>query len=135
MPEAAHGVALVAFADVDWRTGRRTFDENPNVPKYQDFRKMLDKHHKEIDACTVTTPDHMHTYIAATCMAMGKHVYVQKPLTYSIYEARMLTEAAKKYKTVGPGSTLPGRSRTESGPISGRSPPPSLPAKRQKNRS
>jgi predicted dehydrogenase len=85
----------VAFADVDWRTARRTFDENPDVPKYKDFREMLDKHGKEIDAVTVTTPDHMHTYIAATCMALGKHVYVQKPLTWSVGEARYLRELAK----------------------------------------
>jgi predicted dehydrogenase len=86
---------IVAFADVDWRTARRTFDENPDVPKYKDFRKMLDKHHKEIDAITVTTPDHMHTYIAGTAMAMGKHVYVQKPLTWCVGEARYLRELAK----------------------------------------
>jgi len=86
---------IVAFADVDWRTARRTFDENPDVPKYKDFRKMLDKHHKEIDAVTVTTPDHMHTVIAATAMHMGKHVYVQKPLTWCVGEARYLRELAQ----------------------------------------
>ncbi len=84
----------VAFADVDWRTARRTFDENPDVPKYKDFRKMLDKHHKEIDGVTVTTPDHMHTIIASTAMHLGKHVYVQKPLTWCVGEARYMRQLA-----------------------------------------
>ena len=86
---------LVAFADVDWKTARRTFEENPNVPRYKDFREMLDKH-PEIDAVTVTTPDHFHAYAADYAMRMGKHVYVQKPLTFSIGEARHLTLTARE---------------------------------------
>ncbi len=86
---------LVAFADVDWNNVRQIFEENPNVPRYKDFRVMLDKH-PEIDAVTVTTPDHNHAIIASTAMVMGKHVYVQKPLTYCVGEARYLTELARK---------------------------------------
>ena len=61
---------------------------------------MLDKEHKNFDAVSVSTPDHNHAIVAYSAMQLGKHVYVQKPLTHDIYEARMLTEAAKKYKVV-----------------------------------
>jgi predicted dehydrogenase len=72
----------------------------PNAPYYKDFREMLDKEHKNIDAVMVTTPDHMHAVHALPCMQLGKHVYVEKPLTHDIYEARTLTKAEKKYKVV-----------------------------------
>ncbi len=62
--------------------------------KYRDFRTMLEKE-KGIDAITVTIPDHTHTVVAMTAIKMGKHVYVQKPLTHTIKEARMLAKAAK----------------------------------------
>jgi hypothetical protein len=61
---------------------------------------MLDKEHKNIDAVTVSTPDHTHAVAALAAIERKKHVYCQKPLTYSIYEARTLTEAARKYKVV-----------------------------------
>jgi len=61
---------------------------------------MLDKEHKNIDAVSVSTPDNVHAVAAFAAMQLGKHVYVQKPLTHDIYEARMLTEAAKRYKVV-----------------------------------
>ncbi len=61
---------------------------------------MLDKEGKSIDAVSVSTPDHMHAIIAMGAMQLGKHVYVQKPLTHDIYEARMLTKAAHRYKVV-----------------------------------
>ena len=86
---------FVAFADVDWNNARQIFEENPQVPRYKDFREMLDKH-PEIDAVTVTTPDHNHAIIASTAMVQGKHVYVQKPLTHCVGEARYLTELARK---------------------------------------
>ncbi|MBN1780186.1 Gfo/Idh/MocA family oxidoreductase [bacterium] len=68
------------------------------VKKFKDFRVMLDKMHKDIDAVTVTTPDHTHAVIALTAMNMGKHVYVQKPLTHTIREARALADTARKMK-------------------------------------
>src|SRR5258708_878076 len=71
----------------------------PVAPYYKDFRQMLDKE-SHIDACTVSTPDHTHAVAAMAAIVRGKHVYVQKPLTHDIYEARMLTEAARKYKVV-----------------------------------
>jgi predicted dehydrogenase len=75
---------LVAMADPDEKRAARAFAQWPNVPKYKDFRQMLDKH-REIDAVTVSTPDHIHGTAAMWAMARGKHVYCQ---------ARVLSEAA-----------------------------------------
>jgi predicted dehydrogenase len=93
-------VNIVALCDVDDREAAKTYGLHPNAPKYKDFRIMLEKENSRIDAVSVSTPDHMHAIQALMAMKMGKHVYVQKPLTHDIYEARMLTEAAKKYKVV-----------------------------------
>ena len=91
---------VVAFADVDWGKCQNSIKRFPNAQKYRDFRVMLEKSGKDIDAVTISTPDHFHAYAALACMEMGKHVYVQKPLTHNIAEARKLTEAARKYKVV-----------------------------------
>ncbi len=91
---------VVALCDVDWGYAKRLADKFPQAKKYNDYRKMLDEMKGSIDAITVSTPDHMHAPIAMAAMQLGKHVYVQKPLTHDIYEARMLTEAAHKYKVV-----------------------------------
>jgi hypothetical protein len=89
---------IVALCDVDEKQAARKFKEYEKAPKYKDFRKMLDKEGKGIDAVIVTIPDFMHATAATWCMERGKHVYVQKPLTRTIWEARMLQEAANKYK-------------------------------------
>src|SRR5581483_11482477 len=89
---------IVALCDVDEKQAARKFKEYESVPKYKDFRKMLDKEGRNIDAVIVTIPDFMHATAALWCMERGKHVYVQKPLTRTIAEARMLTEAAAKYR-------------------------------------
>ncbi len=86
---------IVALCDVDDERAAETFARYPKAKKYKDFRKMLDKQ-KDIDAVVVATPDHTHAVAAMTAIKMGKHVYCEKPLTYSIYEARKLTEAAKQ---------------------------------------
>ena len=86
---------IVALCDVDEKRAAETFNLHPKANRYSDFRKMLETE-KNIDAVTVTTPDHTHAVIAMMAIKMGKHVFVQKPLTHSIYEARMLTEAARK---------------------------------------
>ncbi len=86
---------IVAIADVDWRSAAKTFGRYPNAKKYRDFRVMLDK--ENIDAVTVSTADHIHAFASMAAMKRGIHVYVQKPMTHSIYEARKLTEAARKY--------------------------------------
>jgi predicted dehydrogenase len=93
--------ANVAFlCDVDDRQATRSVQKFPQAKRYKDFREMLDKEHKQIDAVSVSTPDNTHAVAAVAAMQLGKHVYVQKPLTHDIYEARMLTEAAKRYKVV-----------------------------------
>ncbi|MEY2905069.1 MAG: hypothetical protein RJA52_1085, partial [Bacteroidota bacterium] len=71
----------------------------PNATFYQDFREMLDKE-KDIDAVTISTPDHTHANAAIFAMERGKHVYVQKPLTHNVREARILTEMARAQKVV-----------------------------------
>ena len=104
---------VVALCDVDWNLGQKCFDKFPDAKKYKDFRKMFDEMGKDIDAVTISTPDHTHAVIAMAAMARGKHVYVQKPLTHNINEARVLTEAARKYKLVSQmgnqGASNPGQ--------------------------
>jgi predicted dehydrogenase len=91
------GENIVALCDVDWNFAGPVFQTYPNAEKYNDYRKMLEKQ-KDIDAVIVATPDHTHAVIAMAAIKMGKHVYVQKPLTWSIDEARKLTEAARQAK-------------------------------------
>jgi predicted dehydrogenase len=98
---AKSGKAEISFlCDVDDRRAVKSVQNFPKAKYYKDYRKMLDENHKSIDAVSVSTPDHNHAVQAMAAMQLGKHVYVQKPLTHDIYEARMLTEAAKKYKVV-----------------------------------
>jgi len=91
---------ITALCDVDDRMAVNARKLWPNAPYYRDYREMLDKEHKNIDAVIITTPDHMHAVQALAAMQLGKHVYVEKPLTHDIYEARILTQAAQKYKVV-----------------------------------
>jgi hypothetical protein len=86
---------IVALCDVDEERAAKTFRLYPDTPKYRDFRRMLEKQ-KDIEAVVVTTPDHTHAVAAMMAIKMGKHVYCEKPLTYSIYESRKLTEAARE---------------------------------------
>ncbi|MAZ28257.1 MAG: oxidoreductase [Cytophagaceae bacterium] len=95
------GKADIGFlCDVDTRRASKSIERFPKAKFYKDWREMLEKEHKNFDAVSVSTPDHNHASPAMAAMEMGKHVYVQKPLTHDIYEARKLTEAAKKYKVV-----------------------------------
>ncbi|MFN8240958.1 MAG: Gfo/Idh/MocA family oxidoreductase [Bacteroidales bacterium] len=89
---------IVALCDVDWGYAKHVFDENPGAKAYWDWRKMYDEMGKSIDAVIVATADHSHAIVAATGITLGKHVYVQKPLTHSVYESRLLTKLAQKYK-------------------------------------
>ncbi len=104
---------IVALCDVDWERGTQSFEAHPGAKKYKDYRKMFDEMGKDIDAVTISTPDHQHAVAAMAAMQLGKHVYDQKPLTHDIYEARMLTEAARKYKVVtqmgNQGASNPGQ--------------------------
>lgn len=98
---ADSGLAEIAFlCDVDDRRAATSRARFPKAKYYKDYREMLEKEGDKIDAVSVSTPDHNHAVQAMAAMEMGKHVYVQKPLTHDIYEARQLTEAADKYKVV-----------------------------------
>jgi predicted dehydrogenase len=87
---------IVALCDVDSRQGAPTFKRYEKAAQYSDFRKMLDN--KDIDAVVVSTADHMHATVALWSMQRGKHVYVEKPLSHTPWEAHLLAEAATKYK-------------------------------------
>ena len=89
---------IVGLCDVDWKYSDQVFKHFPNAKAYYDFRKMYDEIGKSIDAVVVATADHTHAIVAADAMTMGKHVYVQKPLTHSVYESRLLTKLAAKHK-------------------------------------
>ena len=89
---------IVALCDVDWAYSKDVFAENPNAKAYWDWRKMYDEMGKSIDAVIVATADHTHAIIAATAITLGKHVFVQKPLTHTVYESRLLTRLAEQYK-------------------------------------
>ncbi len=89
---------IVALADPDSKRAEATFKRYENAVRYADFRRMLDKEGKNIDAVIVATPDHMHATAALWAMERGKHVFVEKPLTRTVWEARLLAEAAAKYK-------------------------------------
>ena len=89
---------IVALCDVDWRRASGTFRRHPNAAKYKDFRIMLDKEDKNIDAVIVATPDHVHAVASMAAIKRGKHVYCEKPLTHSVYEARMIAKAAREHK-------------------------------------
>jgi predicted dehydrogenase len=91
---------IVALCDVDDRQAKKSRDRFSKAPYYKDFRVMLEKEKNNIDAVSVSTPDNTHAVAALAAMQLGKHVYCQKPMTHDIYEARILTEAAKKYKVV-----------------------------------
>lgn len=89
---------IVALCDVDWKYSKKVFEAYPQAKKYWDYRKLYDELGKDIDAVLVATADHTHAIIASDAMTLGKHVYVQKPLTHSVYESRLLTRLAARHK-------------------------------------
>ena len=95
-------VNVVALCDVQFGTKHTKEIEAmfPDVPKFNDFRKMFDKMAKQIDACTVAVPDHSHFPIAMLAMSLGIHVYVEKPLAHTFQECELMMAAEKKYKVV-----------------------------------
>ena len=95
--KACSGENIVALCDVDSNYAAKTFAEYPKARIHRDFRRMLEDQ-KDIEAVIIATPDHSHAPVAMAAMRAGKHVYVQKPMTYSVHEARVLTEAARQYK-------------------------------------
>ena len=91
---------VVALCDVDFSgSAKRSIENFPKAKLFSDYRKMLEEV-KEIDAVTISTPDHVHAPAAVFAMNRNKHVYVQKPITHNIREARVLTELARKQKVV-----------------------------------
>lgn len=91
---------IVALCDIDSIYAAKTFETYPAAKRFVDFRIMLEQMNKEIDAVMIATPDHTHAVCALAAMQLGKHVYVQKPLTHTVYESRVLLEASRKYKVV-----------------------------------
>src|SRR5580765_4235184 len=90
------GENIMAICDVDENGAAGARTKHPQAKFYRDFRKMLETE-KSLDAVIVATPDHLHAAIAAMAIKMGKHVYCQKPLTQTVYEARLLRKLAKEY--------------------------------------
>ncbi len=90
---------IVALCDVDQAHAAPVYAKYPNAKTYVDYRELFDKQ-KDIDAVIVATPDHTHAVIAMAAIKAGKHVYVQKPLTHYVNEARALTEAAREHKVM-----------------------------------
>jgi len=88
---------IVALCDVDQDYAAHTFDKFPKAKRYKDFRVMLEKE-KGIDAVTVGTPDHNHAIVSMAALKAGKHVYCEKPLTRTVYEARAVAKAAREAK-------------------------------------
>jgi predicted dehydrogenase len=103
---------IIALCDVDSNRAEGAFRAHPDVPKYTDYREMLEKHYHDIDAVTVSTPDHMHGPIALAAMELGMHVYVQKPMARTVAETRWLRDAARRYGVItqmgNQGHSLPG---------------------------
>lgn len=98
MNDAARTENIVALCDVDESRAAANLKKYSGQPKYKDFRVMLDKEGKNIDACTIGIPDFMHATVGLACMQRGKHVYIEKPLTRTPWEARLLQDAAIKYQ-------------------------------------
>lgn len=105
---------IVALCDVDWNYSQRVFDYFPKAKKYKDWRVMYDEMDNSFDAVMIATPDHTHAGPAAHAITLAKHVYLQKPLTHSVYESRLLSKLAKKYRVAtsmgNQGSSLDGTS-------------------------
>ena len=98
MMETAANNEVVALCDIDRDRLDKAGQRFPNAKKYTDWRKLLEQ--KDIDAVTVSTPDHTHAPVSMAAISLGKHVYTQKPLTHTVYEARKLAEAAKRQGVV-----------------------------------
>jgi len=89
---------VVALCDVNESKAQAAYRAMPEIPKFSDFREMLDKMAKQIDGVIVATPDHTHAIAALTAMKAGKHAFVEKPLCGCVYEARMLRQTAEQQK-------------------------------------
>jgi predicted dehydrogenase len=95
--EALSSENIVALCDVDSAYAAGTFKKYPNAKVYKDYRKMLEEQ-KDIDAVVVATPDHLHACVSMAAIKLGKHVYCEKPLTHTVWEARQIAQAAREHK-------------------------------------
>jgi predicted dehydrogenase len=95
-----NGENVVALCDVDQHAAAAAFKDFPSAKRFTDFRRMLDQERAHIDAVTVSTPYHTHFHAAVAAIELGKHVYVQKPLTHGIWEARTLVALAREKRVV-----------------------------------
>ena len=91
---------IVALCDVDDVSAAPTFERFPQAKRYRDFRKMFDDMHSQIDAVVIGTPDHVHAPAGMMAMKLGKHCYCEKPLTYSVFEARQMARIASEKQLV-----------------------------------
>lgn len=98
MEQAGQFGKVVAICDVDERHLGSAAEKFPEAEQFSDYRELIAKMGDKIDALTISTPDHNHALAALMSIKKGKHVYVQKPLTWSVAEARALREAAKEHK-------------------------------------
>lgn len=89
---------LVALCDVDEKRAGKAFESSPDAKKFKDFRKLLDELGGKLDGVLIATPDHVHAPAAVMAMKLGKHVYCEKPLAHSVYEARVMADTAAKMK-------------------------------------
>jgi predicted dehydrogenase len=96
--EACAGENIVALCDVDSQRAKGMFDKFPTARRFVDWRRMFDEMAESIDAVIVSTPDHTHAITAAHAITLGKHVYVEKPLTLTVAESRLLTRLAARYR-------------------------------------
>ena len=116
------GAGCPCYCDVDTNRMGNAAKRWPDAKAYTDYREMFDKHHKEIDAVMVGTPDHSHYPATMIAMQLGKHVFTQKPLTHTVWESRQLYKAVRKYKLAtqmgnqGHAGKATGRSSSTSDP-------------------
>ncbi len=110
--EQVRSANIVALCDVDEARAAGTFKKYEKAQKFADYRRMLDKLHKQIDGVVISTPDHTHAPATLAALQLGKHVYCEKPLTHTIGEARRVAQAAARAKVVtqmgNNGNALPG---------------------------
>ena len=92
------GAHIAFLCDVDWKQAEETFAKHPQVPKFRDYREMLEKEKDKIDAVLVAVPDHAHAPASMYAIKRGKHVYCEKPLTRTVFEARAIGKAAREAK-------------------------------------
>ena len=97
---APHGVEVVGLCDADFARSGDVFQKYPQAKPFKDFRRMLDELDKQIDAVLVATPDHTHAVASVAAMKRGKHVFCEKPLTRTVWEARTMRLTAAQHKVV-----------------------------------